>query len=74
MTSIVKEYHGQRYVQIGEFKRERRDGTFATIIRWESHCAQCGAPFEISTSATSSKWQPNRRCQTHKRPGVRVKS
>lgn len=73
MTSIVKEYDGQRYVRIGEFKRARSDGTFATIIRWQSHCAQCGAPFEISTVAESSKWQPSRRCQIHKRPGVRVR-
>lgn len=74
MTSIVREYNGQRYVRIGEFKRARRDGTLATVLRWQSHCAECGDPFEITTPKASNKWQPNRRCQTHKRPGVRVKS
>lgn len=73
MNATFKTFHGQRYARIGEFQRERRDGTLATIIRWQSHCAECGAPFEFTTPASSSKFEPNRRCQTHKRPGVKVK-
>ena len=73
MTQIAKEYDGQRYVKVGEFNRDRADGSVATIIRWQSNCAQCGSSFEITTPAKSSKWQPSRRCQKHKRPGVKVR-
>ena len=66
-------HHGQRYVVIGKFDRARKDGTAATILTWQSACAQCGAPFTLTTPAASTKFAPNRRCQKHKRPGQRVK-
>lgn len=69
----VRDYLGQRYVVIGTMPRTRVDGTIATILTWSSSCAQCGAQFTLTTPAASAKFQPNRRCQKHKRPGVRVK-
>lgn len=66
-------YRGQAYTVTGSFERERRDGTLATILQWTSHCPECGEPFTITTPAASAKFQPNRRCQKHKRPGHRVK-
>lgn len=69
-----REYHGQTYKVIGSFERERRDGTIATILTWTSDCASCGEPFTFTTPAKASKFQPNRRCQKHKRPGQRVRS
>ena len=66
-------YKGQRYFRVGSFERERTNGTTATILKWSSHCAECGAVFEFTTPAASSKFEPNRRCQKHKRPGCRVK-
>ena len=70
--SAVREYRGQTYREIGTFKRARRDGSMATIITWASPCAECGEPFTFTTPASSSKFEPNRRCQKNKRPGHRV--
>lgn len=66
-------YRGQVYIPIGKRTRERRDGTMAELIVWQSGCAECGAPFEFTTPAKSSKFEPNRRCQKHKRPGQKVR-
>jgi hypothetical protein len=66
-------FHDQRYVEAGRFERRRRDGTLATIITWVSDCPVCGEPFTTTTPAASTKFQPNRRCQKHKRPGQRVR-
>lgn len=67
------DHKGQVYTVVASFERNRRDGTKAAILEWRSNCAQCGAPFTFTTPAASSKFEPNRRCQTHKRPGHRVK-
>lgn len=69
----VRAYKGQTYTLTGSFQRKRRDGTIATILQWTSPCADCGAPFTITIPARASRFQPNRRCQRHKRPGQRVK-
>lgn len=74
MSGGTRTFHGQRYVFVRAFDRERRDGTLATILVWRSRCADCGGPFEITTPAVAAKFQPNRRCQRHKRPGQRVRS
>lgn len=73
MTATVRTFHGQRYELVGTFPRARKDGGIATINVWQSACVECGSLFEFSTPAASSKFEPNRRCQRHKRPGVRVK-
>jgi hypothetical protein len=52
----------------------RRDGTETELAVWQSHCAQCGEPFEFRAPSKASKFEPNRRCAKHKRPGARVKS
>jgi len=72
--SGVRTYHGQRYTVADTCERERSNGTLATIIVWRSICANCGAPFAISTPARAATFKPNRRCQRHKRPGHRVRS
>jgi hypothetical protein len=66
-------FRGQRYVVAGWFKRQRRDGTEAIILRWESRCAECGELFQFTAPVASPTFQPNRRCQKHKRPGQRVR-
>lgn len=66
------DYRGQRYVAADSFERRRVDGSTAIILVWESNCAECGDPFRITTPAKSSRFEPNRRCQRHKRPGQRV--
>lgn len=72
MSALDRTYMGQRYQVIGEFQRQCRDGTMATILTWESPCAHCGEPFTITTPVGASKFESNRRCQKHKRPGHQV--
>lgn len=72
MIGETRTYLGQRYEIVDAFERDRRDGSVATILHWQSHCAECGEPFGFTTPAASAKFQPNRRCQKHKRPGCRV--
>ncbi|GGC31242.1 hypothetical protein GCM10011371_18340 [Novosphingobium marinum] len=74
MIGLVRDFRGQRYEVVEKSERTRRDGTLAIILHWESMCADCGEPFRLTTPAASSKFEPNRRCQKHKRPGQRVKS
>lgn len=70
---MMRDYLGQRYTVVGSSTRMRRDGTEATILTWQSQCADCGGDFTFTTPAASSKFQPNRRCPKHKRPGQRVR-
>ena len=70
---MIREYRGQAYTMAGRIEHQRQDGTMTTLLQWESHCAECGALFTFKTPAASAKFEPNRRCQDHKRPGHRVK-
>jgi hypothetical protein len=47
----------------------RRDGTPSALLGWESQCVDCGVAFGFKTP--NSEWfNPNRRCQTHRKPGI----
>jgi hypothetical protein len=72
---VVRErfLHNQRYVFVGIVPHTRRDGTRTTLLRWRSACPQCDAPFECSTPSEATRFNPNRRCDEHKRPGQRVR-
>lgn len=63
-------WEGQRYVVVGSFLHTCQDGSRTPLIRWRSHCAECGEPFECATSLKAKN--PNRRCDKHQRPGVAV--
>jgi hypothetical protein len=65
-------YKGQAYYALGSEPCIRKDGKPATLMRWRSRCAQCGEPFEFERSIKTPS-VPNRRCELHKRPGVRVR-
>jgi hypothetical protein len=66
--------NGQVYVSVGEEPYERKDGTMTTLTIWRSNCAACGEPFDVKISSAASKFIANRRCEKHKRPGLRVQS
>lgn len=70
----TKIHMGQIYTAIASYERARRDGSQAVILEWFSLCAQCREPFTFTAAAASAKFQPNRRCQRHKRPGARAKA
>lgn len=65
---------GQRYDKIGHEPYTRIDGSHTQLAVWQSHCAECGAPFQFRAPARKRKLIPNRRCDRHKRPGVRVRA
>ena len=73
MIGTTRDFRGQHYTVTREFDRKRVNGTIATILEWTSPCATCGEPFTMTAPAAAQKFQPNRRCQKHKRPGQRVK-
>lgn len=66
-------HHGQLYLQTGSEPHIRQDGTRTSLLRWLSWCAHCGEPFSFTTPANALKFNPNRRCAKHKRPGQRVR-
>lgn len=70
---MVRDYQGQRYVEVDRRLRSRRDGSQSVLIVWQSLCPVCGEPFKFTTPERAEKFQPNRRCQVHKRPGHRVR-
>lgn len=70
----TRDYLGQRYVVVETSQRRRADRSIATILTWASECAECGEQLTCTTPAASTKFQPNRRCQRHKRPGQRVRT
>ena len=65
-------FDGQSYHLVKSEPYTRLDGGKTTLLVWQSHCPVCSALFEIRTPAKASKFQPNRRCAEHKRPGHRV--
>ena len=65
-------YDGQSYHLVKSEPYTRLDGGKTTLSVWQSNCPVCGDLFEIRTPANASKFQPNRRCSKHKRPGIRV--
>jgi hypothetical protein len=66
-------YKGQGYYALGTEPYTRRDGQPTTLQIWRSRCARCGEAFTFKRSAKAIRFQPNRRCTTHRWPGRRVR-
>jgi hypothetical protein len=73
-SETTRTHKGQIYVYDRTEPHTRIDGSSTFLTVWKSHCAECGEPFEFRTTASARRFQPNRRCQKHKRPGCRVRS
>jgi hypothetical protein len=69
---MEREHYGQRFALLGTVPHRRVDGTWTSLARWQGWCARCGERFEFTTPVAATKFQPNRRCAKHKRPGQRV--
>jgi hypothetical protein len=65
---------GQQYEIVGEQPHTLRNGRTITMWRLRSCCADCGRPFEFVATKTRVRRREdfNRRCERHRRPGVRV--
>ncbi|MFA1622828.1 hypothetical protein ACDY96_08320 [Rhizobium mongolense] len=68
------EFNSQAYVcfAIQPFER-RNNGRVTEIARWASACPECGAMFEITTTVRRGIVSPNRRCERHRKPGIKVR-
>jgi len=72
LAGTVLMHAGQRYVVTGSDLHCRKDGEVVPIIFWQSHCAECGRPFECWSGMRSGTL--NRRCPEHHAPGKAVTS
>ncbi len=70
LPGTVLMHEGQRYVVTGSDLHCRKNGEIVPIICWQSHCAECGMPFECSSGMRSGTL--NRRCPLHHAPGRAV--
>jgi rRNA maturation protein Nop10 len=68
----TKFYDGQRYELIRTEPYRRTVGSDTMLAVSRSMCPTCGEAFEVSTPSRARRFEPNRRCEKHRRPGVRV--
>lgn len=64
---------GQDYLLVGFRAVILKNGASVPSAILRSLCAQCGEPFEFAQFLSKIDGPKNRRCQTHKRPGQRVR-
>jgi hypothetical protein len=69
--SKIKFYDGQSDELIGVVPHKRVAASETELLVWECHCPICSDTFEDPTPSRARTFEPNRRCQKHKRPGVR---
>lgn len=68
LTALVG---GQPFTLVGVRPFTGRRGRQTFILEWRAPCADCGAPF-TQTLAVSGNPNIRRRCDQHRRPGVRA--
>ncbi|MCA4920350.1 MAG: hypothetical protein ING82_13060 [Roseomonas sp.] len=64
----------QRFECVEIRPHKTMDGRQMELTRWQSHCADCGAPFELLTPRRNVAVRVDlRRCAEHRDPKRRVK-
>jgi hypothetical protein len=64
----------QRFECVEIRPHKTMDGRQMELTRWRSHCADCGAPFELLTPRRNVAVRVDRRrCAEHRDPKRRVK-
>ena len=61
---------GQSYELTGHQPYTTKAGEETILLVWSTDCPDCGATFETTSAKTSLP--ANRRCDEHKRPGIKV--
>jgi len=61
---------GQRFTCMGISRHTRRDGALTKLAIWIGECSECGDEFLFAASVRGFR-TPNRRCERHRKPGVR---
>jgi hypothetical protein len=67
-----RDHKGQVYEVVESRPYRRRDGSETALLIWQTACAECCEAFTFTTPADLARFEPNRRCAKHKRPGCRV--
>ena len=68
-------WKGQKYLVVGDhWHYSKRLKRWINLVKFQSKCADCAAPFEIVVPDTPKFPQPNRRCRDCVAPGIRVDS
>jgi hypothetical protein len=62
---------GQKYELVNLQKHVRQDGRTTALLIWRTHCAECAAPFDVTTGLKTTG-AINRRCPLHHKPGRAV--
>ena len=65
-------HDGQVYTVVSERSYQRKDGQMTTLVTWQSHCPNCGSPFEFECGKNGGLKHIQRRCNRHKSPGKPV--
>jgi hypothetical protein len=69
-TGFELSVKGQRYRLMKIKPHIKSDGTPSRLADWQTTCAECGAVMHTSSPATQAP--ASRRCELHRKPGVKV--
>lgn len=70
--TIVKNDQTYRVVNFQPYIKY--DGSQIELACFVSCCADCGQAYEFKLPQGAMKFEPKRRCDKHKKPGVKVKT
>lgn len=70
--TIIK--NGQSYRVVNFQPYVRYDGSKTELVCFVSRCADCGYGYEFKLPQGATRFEPRRRCDQHKKPGVKVQA
>ncbi|WP_041641156.1 hypothetical protein [Magnetococcus marinus] len=73
MQHEIWNFGGQLYARVESRFHKARDGTLAEMSVWQTHCADCGVLFEVTTLEKVPRYI-TRRCSQHAAKGRKVKA
>lgn len=54
---LTHNHKGRLWQEVGREPYTRVDGTETELIRWQSQCAKCEAPFVVTTPSEGAFWK-----------------
>jgi hypothetical protein len=73
-TGRSRTFDGQKYTVLGTEYSVTRDGFECELLALGTNCADCGVAFRCLCSKRKFRYgQVNRRCEAHRRPGIKVR-
>jgi hypothetical protein len=62
----------QEFLCVGFKPHRKRDGTETQLAVVKAKCARCRKTFLQDMAVMGARFYPNRRCEAHRRPGLKV--